>query len=382
MKNNINVRIEGLSNLKIIAMIDHNLRKDTTRNQSKNDNNIIIKFDNNNNTYQTFETQLLSPGAQNLLDENSLNEYKNKRHNMLNFRQELLKNYNDDREEHKQNYKKRTRTHLKDDVASWGNGIITFSEKIENDYNNGTLDLEEFYKCAFNSVSEICNKLNATPELCVVHLDEKCPHIHFMFKNYDESGKSLSNNFNLKKRQKDENLDKPILESLQDIGAANFKSFDVQRGVSKLETNHRHTTTQQHHLQTIKAQEDLIRQNEVKLLEQQQLQSQIVEDKAKYEEELQEKFRELENKLKIDFINNNQHLFNNFDNVNIEELSKLLEDLSQNKRIPEEIRDTIFENCFYKKQTQEDRIDFYNRLDSITNNNSSNNTSSNHHNHH
>lgn len=381
MKNYTNVRIEGLSNNNFVAMLDHNLRKDTTRNQSKNDNNVVIKFDKDNNTFETFETQLLSTREQKLLSEDELNEYKNKRHNMLNYRQELLHNYSENREEHKQLYKKRTRTQLKDDVASWGNGIITFSEKIQNDYNNGLLNKEQFYKCAFNSVSEICKTLKATPELCVVHFDETTPHIHFMFKNYDEKGKSLSNNFNLKKRQKDENLDKPILEQLQDIGASSFAPFGVERGVNKLLSNHRHTTTQQYHLQTIKTQEDLIRQNEAKLLEQQQLQSKINEDKAKYEAELQEKYRELENQLRQNLINNNQHLFANYDNVDIEKLSKLLEDLSQNERIPEDIRDAIFENCFYKKQTQEDRIDFYNKLDSIINN-SSNNTSSNHHNHH
>lgn len=310
MKNKINVRIEGLSNNNFMAMLDHNLRKDTTRNQSKNDNNIIIKFDNDNNNFQIFETQLLDKNTQNNLSENELNNYKNKRHNMLNYRQELLKKYENDREEHKQFYKKRTRTQLKDDVASWGNGIITFSEKIQNDYNNGTLDLEKFYKCAFNSVNEICAKLNATPELCVIHFDETCPHIHLMFKNYDENGKSLSNNFNLKQRQKKEKLDKPILESLQDIGAANFAPFDVERGDSKLLTNHRHKTTQQYHLETIKTQEDLIRQNDLKILEQQKQQKELKD----INNEIAEKKAQLEQKRKEEeaYLNVNDYSKFNF----------------------------------------------------------------------
>lgn len=376
MKNFINVRIEGLANQKFISMLDHNLRKNTTQNQSRNDNNIILKIDNDNNTFQILETQLLDRNTQNNLSENELNEYKNKRHNMLNYREELLNNYNEEREEHKHLYKKRTRAQLKDDVASWGNGIITFSEKIQNDYNNNTLDKEQFYKCAFNAVNEICDKLNAQAKLCVIHFDETCPHVHFMFKNYDEQGKSLSNNYNLKQRVKKENLDKPILESLQDIGAANFhKHFEVKRGESKLLTNHRHKKTQQHHSETIKAQENLIRQNESKLLE---LQQQMNEDKAKYEEELQTNYRSIENKIRQDLINNNKHLFADYKNVDIEKLSKFLEDLSTNKEVPEEIRDNAFKNFLYKNNS--DNTTLFEILDTyLDDNQKSNSNDSNRH---
>ncbi len=197
MNNYINVRIQSTHNSKIKNRIKHNIRYIKSLNDINEKPNILIDL-------QSDRTLILTP-------EKSKKIYKS-----------FSNEYNKDRNNHNIAYKKKERRNLRDSFSSWGEGIITFSEKLKIDLGTKYSQLDLINE-AKKSIIDICKHLGAQPKMVVLHLSEKTPHFHFFYENFDNEGRSIT----FKNRTRDK------LSKLQDIAYSNFKNLGMDRGIKK-----------------------------------------------------------------------------------------------------------------------------------------------------
>lgn len=238
MKNYINSRIEGFNNLKIRGMYEHDLRTKESRHQKNNKTNFCYDVETN----EIIKVRYISLKDQEQLSEDDLKTFNDDRKKLLNYYHKSLDKYSKDREEHNNLYKKRRNQNLKDSTGSHAEGILTFSEQIQHDFNNGKLDLNLFMKRGIAAAKESCKYLGAELINVTLHLDETTPHFHYIFKNFDENGKSLTHKANIKNKGLK-------LEYLQDIATKHFeKDFGIKRGIEKeFRGDIRHQTTTQYY---------------------------------------------------------------------------------------------------------------------------------------
>lgn len=197
LKNFINVRIETSNHEKEIVDVKHNVREVESKGQINNDKNYHFIL-NDDNKFQSMDEEgcydRLSPKLREL------------------------------RKEHSDLFKENNPTKIRNRNSTLLGVVITFSEKIEKDYNDGELDKKQFIKDGKDTLLRIAKQLDTELLYFSVHFDEKTPHFHAHFKNFDEKGSSVS----FKHRTKDK------LSILQDIGFKGFhKNFGVDRGIKK-----------------------------------------------------------------------------------------------------------------------------------------------------
>lgn len=253
MKNFINSRIQGFNNNKIIGMIEHALRVVKSRNQRNSDMNYLYDIETN----QTIKVVYLTKNEQSKLSDKDLANYKKDRKILLNYYNKMKSLYNEHRTQHNELHKARKRgENLKNGTGSWAEGVLTFSEQIQSDYNNNKLDINKFFKNGIKTIKETCEYLGAELINVTLHLDEKTPHFHYTFKSFDKKGMSLTHNSHFKRN----NLS---LSNLQDIAANGFKDFGIQRGIEKA------ISGRTRHQKTIEYYEKLISEKNLELKEQQ-----------------------------------------------------------------------------------------------------------------
>jgi hypothetical protein len=270
MNNFINVRIKPYNAAKEKNDIKHNLR--TVNTQSKVDEN-----------FQGLKNKVI-----NFQDEKPLT---------------VLKKW---RAEHNTKYKKRLKENLTDKNSTLINGIISFSEKIHTDFNN-KYSQEEFENANINAIKEIAEFLGTEIMYVSFHYDEKTPHVHYHFKNFDEQGRSIF----YKNRTKEQ------LEKLQDIGFKHLGKLGMERGIKKDTTNKTHQTTQVYYRKLYKEYNDNLKslRNELKSLEiNADEKKKLYSDITNMQKQLREHKNDLDNyqdELKIfDKILDNQQLTN------------------------------------------------------------------------
>lgn len=227
MNNYTNSRIQGFNNNKIIGMIEHTLRIVKSRNDKNNKTNYLY-FKDEKGVDQMIRVSYLSKKDQQELSVEELEQYKNDRKILLDYYKTLLAGYESDREEHNELHKQRRRgENLTDSTGSWAEGVLTFSEKIRDDFENGKLDEALFMERGITAARESCDYLGAELINVTLHLSEKTPHFHYTFKNFDENGKSLTHSANLIAKGKSKS-------QLQDIMIKHFKDdFECVRGIEK-----------------------------------------------------------------------------------------------------------------------------------------------------
>ncbi len=165
MKNYVGVRIETKNNSVSLNNFKHNLRTLETAGQINNNDNILII--NNQIIYD---------------NESIKNEYIN----LVKIREEII-------QEHETIYKENNRNRkLPNHTSSVGEGVIYFSELIKDKQMTDSNFTNNFTGLAEKASEEICRRLKTKPIYISIHLDEKTPHFHFHFKNFDDKGKSLT----------------------------------------------------------------------------------------------------------------------------------------------------------------------------------------------
>ena len=198
MNNYINVRVQAHNHTKTFNSIKHNLRVIKSLNQnieSKNSNYILL--------------------------DNKIMEINNK--NKKEIYNQLSTNYQNERLEHNEIYKKHNKRNLRECKSTWCEGVFTFSEQMKEDLKNKKYNLNDLTKVANECLKEIVATYNTKINYIVLHLDETTPHFQWSFSNYDDMGKSLYFS----------NKNKEFLSKLQDIGFKHFKQLGMDRGLSK-----------------------------------------------------------------------------------------------------------------------------------------------------
>ena len=205
MKNFVQIRLETKNNSININNIKHNLRKVKTENEINENNNILIfdnkTFDNNKDIKKQYS---------------KINKIRN---NFINEHNEIYKSNNKGRK-------------LPNYSGSISEGIITFSELINEKQKESNFK-HNFSSLVKKSVNEVMKKLDATLIYISIHLDEKTPHCHFHYKNFDDKGKSIEY----------KNRNKETLSNLQDTVGEVFNDYGFKRGIKKDFTERNHQKT-------------------------------------------------------------------------------------------------------------------------------------------
>ncbi|MAD42986.1 MAG: hypothetical protein CL623_11440 [Arcobacter sp.] len=197
MKNYVNIRIQSTSNLKIRNRLKHNLRYVKSLNLTNNENNILIDV-SSDRIKEISKT-----------DVNNIYKYYSKK-------------YSQDRIEHNKRYKQKEKRNVRNCFSSWGEGIVSFSESLDNELGSKYTQ-EDLINCIRTCVLDICKYLNTTPINIILHKDESRIHAHFLFKNYSNTGRSIVF----------DNRTKEKLSPLQDIGFKHFTKLGMKRGKHK-----------------------------------------------------------------------------------------------------------------------------------------------------
>lgn len=194
MKNFINVRLMGSNNLHIRDRIKHNLRRVKTRNISNDSKNTLINF--NNKKMGVFDSK---------------ERYK--------FYSKL---YKTDRKEHNEKYKQKNKRNLRQNFSTWSEGVITFSEQIHHDLGV-KYTKEELIETSRTFLKDFEKEFETKIKMFVLHTDEKTPHFHFFFENFDKNGASIT--YKNRTREK--------LSFLQDLRFKHFQNLGMKRGIKK-----------------------------------------------------------------------------------------------------------------------------------------------------
>lgn len=121
-------------------------------------------------------------------------------------------------------------------VASWGSGVVSFSDDINDIYQQ---DPEGFMEFSVDAIRDVCKSVGIKydPYYITVHHDEKTVknkkakvHIHFLVDNYDADGNSFGF---------DQNRN-GIGSRLQDLMSDKFKRYGFKRGLEAQHTGAKH----------------------------------------------------------------------------------------------------------------------------------------------
>lgn len=163
---------------------------------------------------------------------------KNKRINRSQFFNEMrqskepniIKKYN---ESQKTRIKEKTGRTAQASAEFFNSGILTFSPQMKDDYENNP---EMFSDSLKNFTQELEDLFGLQAIYMVIHLDENCPHAHFLFDNIGQDGKSIRRKIN-----------PIILSNIQTAAGKHFSKMGYQRGKSVEETSRKHLTVRESH---------------------------------------------------------------------------------------------------------------------------------------
>lgn len=142
----------------------------------------------------------------------------------------IIKKYN---ESQKARIKEKTGRTAQASAEFFNSGILTFSPEMAEDYKSNP-DLFQSSLKAF--VSDLERNFGINAIYSVIHLDENCPHAHFLFDNIGEDGKSIRRTIN------------PItLTNIQTLAGKHFASMGYKRGQSVNETARKHLSVKESH---------------------------------------------------------------------------------------------------------------------------------------
>lgn len=211
MKNYINTRIQAHNHQKTINSIKHNLRIIASLSDEKNTQDIDnLIYYNTNNLTNDYSLETIN------------NSNKNDIYNVINDSYKLY------RKAHNEIYKKwNDNKNIRDRKSTWSEGVLTFSEKLKFDYEQGNITKAQLMKVAIECVEEITKQYGESAKInyIVLHLQETTPHFHFSFNNFNDKGNSLTHI----------NRDTNFLSNLQDIAFKHFnKAFQMDRGIKKI----------------------------------------------------------------------------------------------------------------------------------------------------
>lgn len=231
MKNYINTRIQAHNHQKTINSIKHNLRIIASLSDEQNTQDIDnLIYYNTNNLTNDYSLETIN------------NSNKNNIYNVINDSYKLY------RKAHNELYKKwNDNKNIRDRKSTWAEGVLTFSEKLKFDYEQGNITKEQLMKVAIECVEEITKQYGPSAKInyIVLHLQETTPHFHFSFNNFDEKANSLTHI----------NRDTKFLSNLQDIAFKHFnKAFQMERGIKKdtaLGNTLNYKTIEQYHRENI-----------------------------------------------------------------------------------------------------------------------------------
>jgi len=212
LNNFTNIRVQGVSHEKFYSHLKHNLRHIPTRSSTNNNENLFMnKLNHNTITYAS----------------GSKSEVSKMMYDGLSQR------YREDRREHNIFFKENNKRNLRTSQGSWAEGILTFSEQLRVDYASGAITEKQLLDAATEMLKEFEKEWETKIELVTLHLDEKTPHFHFMFKNFDELGNSITH----------KNRDKETLSLLQDLMFKHFEPLGMERGIKKTTSGFDHKKT-------------------------------------------------------------------------------------------------------------------------------------------
>lgn len=344
MNNYINVRIQAHNHQKTYNSIKHNLRiiaslSDDLTNEEKG-----IESDKD---FNVDCTNYIYYNKDNLTNDYALEDINNaNKRDIYNVINDSYKLY---RKAHNEIYKKwNNNKNIRDRKSTWSEGVLTFSEKLKVDFEEGKITKEQLMKVAIKCVEDITKQYGEGAKInyIVLHLQEKTPHFHFSFNNFDDKGNSLTHI----------NRDTNFLSNLQDIAFKHFnKAFGMDRGVKKdkaLGNTLNYKTIAQFHRENITQLKDNSKQLE---LDFQELKS-IVEAKAEEYAQKHELYLIESKKLdyKIEELSLKQEEANN-------EVKSLENEIKLNKQQKEEIKkDTSIDAATRKKMYQ--HIDKCNKI--------------------
>lgn len=147
----------------------------------------------------------------------------------------------------KKEQQKRSKRKIQKNSTRFLSGIMTFSNSMKKDYDREIFDINS---------KDFLKKLEIHLGLKVlqaqVHLDETTPHIHIIFDNLDENGKTINRTITPEK-----------LSQAQDLIGESFKNMGYKRGIDKNETNSKHLKISDY--KTLKAKEEELIQSIKKL---------------------------------------------------------------------------------------------------------------------
>lgn len=232
MKNYINIRIQAHNHQKAFNSIKHNLRiiaslsddlKQFQHNQEQLEN--AEKGIESDKDFNLDCTNYIYYNTDNLTNDYVLEDINNaNKRDIYNVINNSYKLY---RKAHNELYKKwNNNKNIRDRKSTWAEGVLTFSEKLKDDFEKGNITKEQLMKVAIECVEDITKEYGPSAKInyIVLHLQETTPHFHFSFNNFDEKANSLTHI----------NRDTKFLSNLQDIGFKHFnKAFQMDRGVKK-----------------------------------------------------------------------------------------------------------------------------------------------------
>ena len=230
MNNFINVRIDTSHHHKEKNDIKHNVGTATKKSIDENS-----KFSDYEETVINFQNE--KPSKQ-----------------LSIWRAEHNKRYKENRYKTVNGEKRLRNENLTNSNSTILNGIISFSEAINQDLGT-KYSKKEFEDACVNAVKKIAEFLDTEIMYCSFHYQEKTPHIHYHFRNFDNEGNSIF--------YKNRNTEQ--LEVLQDLAFQELKGLGMERGLKKNFTNKTHQTTKAYFAKEFKNMSDDLRE-QVKLL--------------------------------------------------------------------------------------------------------------------
>lgn len=207
--------------------LNHDTRKQNI-NYLRNSNDNIY-FDSDFNQYQFNNKNVQEQNKYIKIVQKDLEEYKEI---MIEEDKSFIENHNQDLTENQ----KRRRSSIQRNTNYFNSGIITFSESMKKDFEN---DKEGFIS-RLKDFKEDFEKEHGTKIINMsIHLDEKTPHVHFDFINYD----------NNKNKTLLRNIQKQGLRDLQDLGDKHYNNFGLgyHRGKSSDITKSKNMNVSQSH---------------------------------------------------------------------------------------------------------------------------------------
>lgn len=162
---------------------------------------------------------------------------------------EFQTQYEEDRFVHDLLFQARRKRPLPKENHTYGEAVFTFSEQMKIDL--GTVyTIEDLFKIASQAMEEICKVMGTKPvkNSLVFHLDEDLGHFHFLFLNFDNTGKSIIH----------QNRNGRRLSHLQDIAGEHFSKLGIKRGEKRYTENGEYPkvnykTTRQYHIEQIQS---------------------------------------------------------------------------------------------------------------------------------